>query len=98
MRAYECSLTAEGKTALFEALLATGQSVRIRRAGEREEWRTGAWIRYEWCVFWKQADLWNVTFGGNFKTPQILEPLFTRTIAKHGGCSWIWPERTHTVA
>jgi hypothetical protein len=99
MRAYECSLTAEGKTALLEFLIATEQPVRIRRLGEREEWRLGGWFRYEWCIFSKQAgsDLWSVTFGGNFKMPKILEPLFTKTVSSHRGCCWIWPERSYAA-
>ena len=95
MRAYECSLTAEGKAALLEFLQAMERAVRIKRSGDREEWRVGGRFRYEWCIFQKQGgpDIWNVSFGGNFKTPKILEPLFTRTVSAHRGCSWIWPER-----
>jgi hypothetical protein len=98
MRPYECSFTAEGKAALLEILLATERPVRIKRRGKREEWRVGRRIRYEWCVFWKESesDFWNVTFGGNFKTPEMLESLFAKTVARHRGCSWIWPERRYT--
>ena len=95
MRAYECSLTAVGRATLLELLLATERPVRIKRNHGREEWRIGGWLRYEWCIFWRQdeADIWSVTFGGNFKKPEMLEPLFARTVSMHKGCSWIWPER-----
>jgi len=65
MRACECLLTAEGKAALLEFLLATEQPVRIERGGAGEEWRVGGRIRYEWCIFRKQngSNFWNVTFG-----------------------------------
>lgn len=99
MRAFECSLTIEGKTALLEFLLATEQPVRIKRVGRREEWRLGGWFRYEWCIFWKEdkSVLWSVTFGGNFKAPEILKPQFTKTVSMHKGCSWIWPERSYAA-
>ena len=95
MRPYECSLTREGKAAFVELLLQTGQAVRIRRCCGREEWRIGGWIRYDWCFFYKEADsdVWNATFGGNFRTPEILKPLFSDVITSRTGCSWIWPER-----
>ena len=95
MRAYECSLTADGKAALLELLLATEQSVRIKRSGSREEWRIGGRLRYEWCIFGRQegAEIWNVTFGGNFKRPGMLEPLFAKTVSRHKGCSWVWLEK-----
>lgn len=98
MRAYECLLTAEAKTALFEVVRAMDHPVTIGQTGEREEWHIGGGVRYEWCIFWKKAetDLWNVTFGGNLKKPEILEPLFVKTIAQVGGCTWIWPERKNS--
>jgi hypothetical protein len=96
MRAYECLLTAEGKAALLEYLRAADPSVRIRRVQSQEEWRIGARTRYEWCKFFKEEStgLWSVTFGGNFKLPDILEPMFTKVVATHHGCSWAWPVRT----
>ena len=96
MRAYECLLSAEAKTALLEILMATKRPVRIQRAGDREEWRVGGRTRYEWRIFHKEADSdsWSAQFGGNLKTPEILEPLFARTVSTHRGCSWVWPART----
>lgn len=96
MRAYECSLTNDGKAALLEVLLATEQRLCIRRRDGREKWRLRGGFRFEWCDFWKDEEVacWTVIFGGNFTWPRVLEKAFTEVVATHAGCSWVWPERT----
>ena len=96
MRPYECSLTSAGREAALELLLAARHSVRIRRiedaGGVKEEWRLGPLIRHEWCELREEGTgRWRAMFGGNFKFPVVLEPVFSKVISDDKSCTWIWP-------
>jgi hypothetical protein len=94
MRAFECLLSAEGRTALIEAALEehNGLSIRRRPVDEHivcENWRIGTRLRREGLrmYFDPAVRAWRTWFGFGSSATMI-----RKIVSEQDGCSWVWPE------